>query len=130
MLVRHEGIRLKMYVDSVGKTTIGIGHNLTDRGIKEATAYLILDDDISDATIDAQGLPFFANLDPVRQDVIVSLVFNIGIVRLRGFIKMLAALSDGNWEQAAAELLDSRYAQQVGNRALELAEMIKTGNYG
>lgn len=129
MLIRHEGLRLKPYADTVGKMTIGVGRNLTDDGITETEAYFLLDGDIVDHTRDAQLLPMFAALDPVRQDVLVSLVFNLGLPRLKGFVKFLAALSDQNWEGAAGELLDSKWAAQVGNRSQELAAMIRTGEY-
>lgn len=129
MLIRQEGLRLKPYTDSVGKLTIGVGRNLTDVGILEAEAYVMLDHDIFLATRDAQKLPFFVNLDPVRQDVLVDMVFNLGLPRLRGFVNMLAAMADGNWAEAANQMLDSKWATQVGNRAQELAAMIRTGTY-
>lgn len=129
MLIRQEGLRLKPYVDSVGKITIGVGRNLTDTGILESEAYILLDNDILAATNEAQSFPFFAKLDSVRQDVLVDLVFNMGLPRVRGFVKMLAALADGDWEEAAAQMRDSKWATQVGNRALELAQMIRSGAY-
>ena len=89
----------------------------------------MLDNDIMKHTIDAQKLIVMNSLDPVRQDVLISLTFNMGLPRLRGFVNMLAALSDQMWDVAAKELLDSKYALQVGNRALELAAMIRTGEY-
>lgn len=129
MLIRQEGIRLKPYVDTVGKTTIGCGRNLTDNGIEESEAYMMLDNDIIKATLEAQKLPMFTKLDPVRQDVLINMAFNLGLPRLKHFVKMLAALSDGNWEEAAIQMQDSKWAMQVGNRAIELAVMIRSGEY-
>jgi lysozyme len=129
MLIRQEGLKLKPYRDSVGKLTIGVGHNLEDTGISEAAAYFILDEDIAVANSEAAKLPVFASLDPVRQDVLIDMVFNMGLPRLRGFVNMLGALADRNWDEAAKQMLDSRWATQVGRRAEELSEMIRTGAY-
>jgi lysozyme len=126
-LATHEGVRLFPYVDSVGKITIGIGRNLTDRGITDAEARLFLDADINSAIRDCTGFPWFPDLDPVRQRAIVDLCFNIGLPRLRGFTKMLTAMARSEWDAAAHELLDSRYAEQVGKRARTLAAMLRTG---
>lgn len=129
MLIRQEGLKLKPYRDSVGKLTIGVGRNLEDVGINEQESMLMLDNDIARSVTDAHTFQWFHTLDSVRQDVLVDMIFNIGLQRVHGFVKMLAALADGNWEIAANELLDSKYAHQVGNRALELAKMIRTGAY-
>lgn len=129
MLIRQEGLRLKPYTDTVGKVTIGVGRNLTDNGILESEAYAMLDNDIQTATIQAQKLPCFVQLDPVRQDVLVDMVFNMGLPRAQGFKNMLIALSGNDWIEASNQMLDSKWAVQVGNRAQELAAMIRTGNY-
>jgi len=129
MLVRHEGLQLKPYKDSVGKLTIGVGRNLEDDGISERESYMLLDNDIMSHTIDAQKLPVFTALDPVRQDVLIDMVFNMGIRRVQGFKKMLAALSVKDWEEAAAEMRSSKWAVQVGARARELAAMMQKGEY-
>jgi lysozyme len=124
----HEGVRLKPYVDSVGKLTIGIGHNLTDRGLTIRQVELILDDDIADAVAFAERfLPFYSGLDEVRQRAIVDMVFNLGS-KLLQFKATLAALSAKDWESAANHMLDSLWARQVGTRAETLAEMIRTGH--
>jgi len=127
--MRQEGLRLKLYKDSVGKLTIGIGHCIEDDGITEAMANFILDEDIALHRAQASSLPMFYSLDPVRQDVLVNMVFNMGLPRVKGFVKMLAALADQDWEEAASEMRDSKWAMQVGNRAIELAQMIRTGEY-
>lgn len=129
MLVRHEGLRLRLYKDTVGKATIGVGRNIDDRGINRGEAMLMLDNDIVDHTLDAQKIPVFVKLDPVRQDVLVSMCFNLGLSGVLAFKKFLAALEAGNWAQARIEMMDSKWATQVGNRALELSKMIETGSY-
>ena len=126
-LILHEGLRLKPYTDTVGKLTIGVGRNLSDRGITDAEARYLLDNDINTAIGDLLELTWFPDLDPIRQRVFVDLCFNLGITRLRLFTKMLDAAERKDWPNAAAELLTSRYAQQVGQRAQTLATMLITG---
>ena len=126
-LIQHEGVRLKPYTDTVGKLTIGCGRNLQDRGITEAEARYLLDNDINACIADLLSLVWFPDLDPVRQRVFVDLCFNLGVKRLREFTKMLDAAAAKDWPRAARELLDSKYAQQVGQRARTLAAMLETG---
>ena len=129
MLIRHEALRLKPYKDSVGKLTIGVGRNLDDRGITEAEAMLLLSNDIGDALADAKKFSWFGQLDSARQDVIVNMVFNLGLTRFSGFKKMIAALEHGNYPEAADQMLDSKWARQVGLRASELSQMMREGRY-
>jgi lysozyme len=126
-LMRHEGVRLFPYVDTVGKLTIGVGRNLTDRGISDAEVRYLLDNDITTAINSLTVFPWFPDLDPIRQRAFVDLAFNLGLPRLRGFTKMLAAAERNDWGACAAELGDSRYAHQVGQRAQTLAAMLRTG---
>lgn len=128
MIERHEGRRNKLYTDSEGIPTIGIGHNLLNP-ISNASIDQIFEDDLHMAIVEAQKLDCFVHLDPVRQDVLISMVFNMGLPRVLGFKKMLAALAVSDWFSASQEMLTSRWAGQVGNRAIELAGMIKTGTY-
>lgn len=126
-LIAHEGMRLVPYVCSMGKVTIGVGRNLTDRGISEDEARRFLDADINHAILDLTVFPWFPDLDTVRQRALVDLCFNLGLPRLKGFRKMLAAIERQEWDRAAHELLDSRYSEQVGKRARTLAAMLRTG---
>ena len=59
----------------------------------------------------------------------VDICFNIGLTRLRGFVNALAAMSRSQYEIAADEFMDSRWSEQVGNRAVEVTDMIRTGEY-
>jgi len=133
-LRRDEGLpggkpALKPYVDTVGKMTIGYGRNLTDVGITTLEAEDMLEHDAVSALGELGfAFPWFAALDAVRQRALVNMCVNLGLPRLRGFHKMLAALQRGDYDTAAVELLDSRYARQVGARAVRLAQMIRKGN--
>ena len=129
MLIRHEDLRLKPYKDSVGKLTIGVGRNLDDKGITEAEAMLLLSNDIGDALSDAKKFAWFSDLNSPRQDVVVDMMFNLGLTRFSGFKKMIAAIEHGNFPEAADQMLDSKWARQVGLRASELSQMMRTGAY-
>ena len=127
-LVRDEGLRLKPYKDSVGKLTIGVGRNLDDRGLSTSEAMMLLTNDIADCAADVNNaLPWARGLDEARRGVLLNMCFNLGIHGLLGFTHMLAALQTGLYAAAAAHMLDSRWAEQVGDRALRLAAQLKTG---
>ena len=134
-LRRDEGVRLKPYRDTVGKITIGVGRNLTDVGITPEEADLMLDHDIAVAIGGLSArLPWFTDLDPVRQRALVNLAFNIGVDGLLGFHRMLTALRLGvqtgeqqYYDRAAGEALNSSYAKQTKGRAIRVANMLRTG---
>lgn len=123
---RDEGLRLKPYKDSVGKISIGYGRNLDDIGITEEEAEILLAHDLYNAM---QGLdhalPWWRNLDALKQRGLWNMAFNLGVPRLLKFKKMLAALQRGDWSAAADEALDSRWATQVGDRAKRIAELFR-----
>ena len=128
LLIKHEGMKLKPYVCTAGKASIGVGRNLDDNGITEAEAMSMLDRDIA-VTVSALRDEFlwFADLDRTRKDAVISLGFNMGVRKLGTFKKFIAAMVAKEYENAAAEILDSTYATQVGKRAIELAAMIRSG---
>jgi len=66
-------------------------------------------------------------MNPLRREVLINMRFNLGMSRLMGFVKMWQAIDDENWEAASKEMLDSLWAKQVGSRATELAEQMRTG---
>jgi lysozyme len=126
-LRRHEGIRLLPYTDTVGKQTIGVGRNLSDVGISTAEAELMLSNDLDRAFKTARHYIYtFDKLDEVRQEALINMAFNLGN-RLSTFQKMRIALGEGNMQEAADECLDSKWAGQVGVRASEIAQRIRTG---
>lgn len=127
-LIRHEGYRQFPYRDTVGKLTIGCGRNLDDVGISRTEAETLLDWDIAHAEAGLrQRYVWFPDLDPVRQAVLVNMTFNMGLVTLGQFRNTLAMVASGDYEGAALGMLQSKWATQVGNRAKELAEMMRTG---
>lgn len=116
------------YTDSVGKLTIGWGRNLTDRGLSDAEAELLLANDIADHWHETErAFPWFQRLDPIRQEVIAEMAFNMGVPTLRTFRHTLKAVEDGRYDDAAKGMLASKWARQVKGRAVELASMMRTG---
>lgn len=124
-LRRDEGVRRELYRDALGNPTVGVGHNLavplSDRAIQT-----ILEDDVHTAyeTLNTR-LPWVTTLSDARRGAIINLTFNMGIDGLLGFQKMLRAIQAGDFETAATELLNSRYAKQVGDRASRLATQLR-----
>ena len=127
-LKNHEGLRLKPYTDTVGKLTLGIGRNLEDKGITEQEALFMLNNDVDYFYSKlCQSIGWMKKLDDARQNVLVNMSFNLGIAGLMTFKKMLLACEHGNFKIAATEMLNSKWAEQVGYRANELAEQMRTG---
>ncbi|MDE2097346.1 MAG: glycoside hydrolase family protein [Patescibacteria group bacterium] len=127
-LSRTEGRRAKPYLDTVGKVTIGIGHNLTDKGIPDTMIEDLFKLDISEALAGAETLPVYDKLDPIRQTVLVDMVFNMGLDEVKQFVNTLAAINRRDYEAAANNMLNSEWARQVGSRAVELANIMRTGS--
>ena len=127
MLERHEGNRPFPYVDTAGKVTIGIGHNLTDDGITPDQATMFYDSDLDAVIRDLQSFPWWDSLSDERQQAIADMRFNLGRDGFREFRKMIHALAIGDFQSAALEMRQSRWAIQVGNRAEELAQMVEHG---
>lgn len=126
-LILYEGLRLLPYRDTVGKLTIGVGRNLDDKGITRAEALMMLDTDIAECLVDLDTFPWFRQLDHERQVVMVNMRFNLGPLGLREFKNTLAAIAAGDYATAAANMLQSKWAQQVGQRAVTLAATMRTG---
>jgi lysozyme len=129
MLKRHEGLRLKPYLCTADQLTIGYGRNIESMGISHKEAEVMLVSDIERCYDELEVFEWFVTLDTVRQEAMVDLLFNLGLPRFLGFKKMIKHLSNKEYSQAAAELLNSRYAIQVGDRANELAYMLERGEY-
>ncbi|KAE8545365.1 glycoside hydrolase family protein [Marinobacter nauticus] len=127
-LERHEGLRLKPYRDIVGKLTVGYGRNLEDVGISRDEADFMLDNDIDQVEQHLKTVDEYNELDEVRQTVLANLCFNVGFKGIIGFKRMWRALAKRDYEGAATEMLDSKWAKQVGRRASELAEIMRTGD--
>lgn len=127
LLRQHEGVRHFPYHCTAGKLSIGVGRNLTDRGLSDAEIEFLFENDLRVAYSTASSYPYFRRLDPQRQAALIDMAFQLGGPRFAGFAKMHAALKDGDFERAADECLDSLYAAQVPTRANRIAEIVRTG---
>lgn len=149
----HEGVRCKVYPDTEENLTLGVGYNITARGIEEfertigrqidltadpcitpeeARAQLVADIQRVQRAV-LVHFPTFADLNEVRQRVVLDLAFNLGF-RALNFQKCIAAIKRQDWSTAARELFKSRWAYQVDDgpggrlgRADRLARMLLTG---
>ncbi len=130
LLIKHEGLRLKPYECTAGDMTIGVGRNLDSMGLSEDEVYYLLANDIRRCEQElTKAFEWFTHLDLVRQDAMMDMCFNLGISRLRGFRDALREMSLANYEAASVSFLDSNWAEQVGQRAITITNMIRTGEY-
>jgi lysozyme len=126
ILIRHEGIKGKMYFDSEGVATVGVGRNLEDVGVSYDEAMVMLDNDIKRVLNECwHEFPWFGDLNEARQTVVASMVFNLGLEGFKKFKKLIHAIAFDRFNEAAAEMIDSKWATQVKGRAVELANMMK-----
>ena len=132
MLKRHEGVRSHVYLCSAGYETIGVGRNIAESGLglSDDEVEYLLNNDIERVRQELTDSYFwFPALNEARQDAMIDICFNLGLTRLRGFVNAIEAMSREQFDVAADEFMDSRWATQVGNRANEITEMIRVGEY-
>ena len=133
MLKRHEGVKAYAYEDHLGYVTVGVGRCLDEDvglGLSDDEIDYLLSNDIKRCRKELESeYDWFEGLDSVRQEALIDLSFNIGQTRLRGFVKALGHMADGNYTEAGDEFYDSKWATQVGDRALDICQMIKSGEY-
>jgi lysozyme len=100
---------------------------LKKRGITKDEALFLLVNDISECIKDLKTFTWFDQLDDIRVKVVVDMRFNLGAGGFRQFKKMIAALARGDYKAAAAEMVDSAWYHQVGNRSKRLVRMMESG---
>lgn len=123
-----EGRKKKLYTDTVGKVSIGVGRNLTDNGIRDSEIDFMLNNDIDDVEKDLdRALPWWRSLSENRQLVLADMCFNMGVAKLLKFTQTLKAVKSGNYNLAAREMKDSLWARQVKRRADKLIAMMEKG---
>lgn len=137
-LRRDEDEVLKVYLDTEGIPTAGVGHNLKAHGIDLPVGTPItpeesaqwLDEDIERVQFNLHKyLPWVTELDEVRQAVLANMSFNLGIIGLLGFHRTLTMIEAGNYPGAAAAMLESKWSEQVGARAQRLSRQMETGEW-
>ena len=133
MLKRHEGVKSHAYKCSAGKVTVGVGRNIDENGgigLTDSEIDMLLANDIKRVEQElTDRFSWYRNLDSVRREAMIDIAFNLGITKLLDFKKALAAMESGVYFWASTEFNASRWAEQVGDRAEELCDMIETGEY-
>lgn len=129
-LKQHEGLRLKAYQDTEGVWTCGYGRNLQQLEITKDQAEVWLIEDLTKAIKELdRAFPGWKDHSETRQNVLIEMMFNLGAPRLAGFRKFWAALAANSYAEAAQEMLASKWAKQVGQRAITLAARMETNSY-
>ena len=126
-LTRDEAYKRKVYKDSVGILTVGIGRNLENVGVSLDEAQYMLGNDIKAAVADAKKFSWYGCMSPVRKRVVVNMIFNLGLPRFKRFKKTIKFAERGDYQGFSTEMLDSEWAKQVGIRARRLSKMMKEG---
>jgi lysozyme len=130
LIRKHEGLKLKLYKDSLGIWTIGYGFNVQEREMPKEVAELWLDILVQECIKELdKAIPWWKQLSHARRDVLIDMCYNLGFVRLLGFKKFLEHLKNGNYKEAAMEGRNSKWANQVGNRDETLMKIIEEGDH-
>ena len=127
-LEKDEGRRAKVYLDSKGIATIGVGRNLRDKGLANDEINFLFSNDIRDTEQFLwETFSGWNSFTPHRQDALVNLCFNTGNAGFLKFKKMVAAIKAGNWETASAECKDSEVYKERPDRIGRIADALKEG---
>lgn len=127
-LMREEGVRNMPYRDHLGILTIGVGRNLQANGLSDDEVQYLLRNDIRESLHEATTYPWFAMLDDERQRVVTEMIFQLGAYGYSRFKRMHAALADGDYDEAAAQVENSRMATQVPQRVARIARRLRQGD--
>lgn len=129
-LEREEGREPKLYKDSKGIWTIGVGYNIQEKGLPDDIINILLDRTINEAKSDARSFDAAAHLNPTRLSVLTAMVFQMGRTRVSGFVKFLAACEAEDWQEAHDQMLDSKWAKiDSPSRARREAKLMLAGEY-
>jgi lysozyme len=128
---RHESWRGDSYKDSEGVWTVGWGTNLeTLEDFPEGFAEFFLKRELVNAAYALSQRSAWHELTQTRREVLIEMAYNLGMAGVNGFKKMWTAIDHGNYEEAADQMLDSKWANQVGVRAIRLAKKMRSGISG
>ena len=131
---KHEGYRNKVYLDTLNKRTVGVGHLCVedfwedDKEYEEKFLMTILEHDLQTAIKGAEDLiqeHGCSDIDDLAKELIVEMVFQLGKTGVSKFRNMWKHLSALEYSLAASEMLDSRWAKQTPNRANNMANLMK-----
>ena len=137
-LIMDEGYKYETYHDHLGFLTLGVGHLVLDTDpeinkpvgtpVSEERIKECLNNDLDIVCEELdRNMSWWRGLDGTRQRVLANMCFNLGYPRLSKFVKFIAAMQKGDWKKASEEMMDSKWATQVGNRAVRLQQMVTQG---
>ena len=135
-LIKDEGYKYEIYLDHLGYPTFGVGHLVLETDeeygqpvgtpVSEERILECLNNDIDIVCKELdENMGWWSDLDDTRQRVLANMAFNLGLPRLSKFVKFLTAVQASDWEKAAIEMMDSKWATQVGNRAVRKKTKIR-----
>ena len=130
-LIKDEGYKYEIYLDHLGYPTFGVGHLILEKDeeygkpvgtpVSEERIKECLSNDIEIVCNELnRNMEWWQDLNDTRQRVLANMAFNLGLPRLSKFVKFLKAVQDSDWEKASEEMMDSKWATQVGDRAKRL----------
>tara|TARA_R110000823_G_C15606811_1_gene465990 strand:- start:12 stop:455 length:444 start_codon:yes stop_codon:yes gene_type:complete len=130
-LIKDEGYSYEIYLDHLGYPTFGVGHLVLEKDeeygkpvgtpVSEERIKECLSNDIEIVCNELnRNMEWWQDLNDTRQRVLANMAFNLGLPRLSKFVKFLKAVQDSDWEKASEEMMDSKWATQVGDRAKRL----------
>jgi len=125
MLIEHEGIKYAPYLCTAGKTTIGIGHNLDDKGISKAVVELLYTEDVAEVESDLKAI--FDDFDTLPEQiklVLADMRFQLGYKGFRSFKRFIIAVKDRNWPVMVAQMKTSQWHNQTTKRANDLISLV------
>lgn len=131
-LIDHEGLKHYAYTDSFGNITIGVGRNLSknSQGLSTEEIIILLNNDILRCRNQLSNFEWYSSCDPIRQDVLTELCFNVGYSGFMKFKNLISNVTQKNWNDSSQDLLASSWANQVGEvRSKDMANRLRTGMY-
>lgn len=126
-VIQDEGFKTIPYQDTKGYWTCGVGWNMDANPMRESEVIFRLRNDLLEAKGYAEKFDWFKNLNEVRQNVIIEMIFNLGLNKFNQFQKMIIAIKNNHFSEAAHEMLNSKWATQVKGRAERLAAQMESG---
>tara|TARA_R100000742_G_C4248468_1_gene67063 strand:- start:41 stop:484 length:444 start_codon:yes stop_codon:yes gene_type:complete len=135
-LKTDEGCRYEIYLDHLGLPTHGIGHLILDSDMEygQEVGTPVSEDRVNECfakdveTVLSECKTLYSNFELLPEEVqliIANMMFNMGRPRLSKFVGMRAAVDSGDWHRAAVEMVDSKWYQQVTNRADRLVQRMR-----